>query len=115
MRHNLFSNFLLGHSCVTETCHFGLVCLEKPVLQTALSVLNNLCGDPIDSVMLFSHCFLKCFLFSGGIFLEVRFPLLELFIQPYAAHEGMTILYIYKPQGRDSKPNKYSGKIAKIT
>ena len=41
--------------------------------------------------MLFSHCFLKCFLFSGGIFLKVRSGLLlELFIQPYAAHKGMT-------------------------
>ena len=26
-----------------------IVCLEKPVLQTALSALNNLRGDPIDS------------------------------------------------------------------
>ena len=45
--------------------------------------------------MLFSHCFLECFLSSGAIFLKVRFdPLLELFTQPYVAHEGI-VAYIY--------------------
>ena len=45
--------------------------------------------------MLFSHCFLECFLSSGAIFLKVRSdPLLELFTQPYVAHEGI-VAYIY--------------------
>ena len=56
--------------------------------------------------MLFSHCFLEYFLSSGAIFLKVRSnTLLELFTQPYVAHKDMTTIYIYKPQGRDSKPN----------
>ena len=56
--------------------------------------------------MLFSHCFLECFLSSGAIFLKVRSdPLLELFTQPYVARRHDNNIYIYIPQGRDSKPN----------
>ena len=34
-----------GKKCVTETLPFGLVCLEKDVLETALSNWNHLVGD----------------------------------------------------------------------
>ena len=37
----------LGKKCVTEVEDFKLVCLEKPVLETALAVLNDLRGDKI--------------------------------------------------------------------
>ena len=35
----------LGKKCVTEVEDFKLGCLEKPVMETALAALNNLCWD----------------------------------------------------------------------
>ena len=37
----------LGKKCVTEVEDFKLVCLEKPILETALAALNNLRGDKL--------------------------------------------------------------------
>ncbi|XP_057296362.1 uncharacterized protein LOC130625322 [Hydractinia symbiolongicarpus] len=38
-------NHFEGKQCITEAETFGMVCLCKPVLTTALSALNNLRGD----------------------------------------------------------------------
>jgi len=40
--------FILGKKCVTESEGFKMVCIGKPVLETALSALNNLRGDLLD-------------------------------------------------------------------
>ena len=37
-----------GHKCITKSGQFRLACHAKPVLITALLVLNNPCGDPIE-------------------------------------------------------------------
>ena len=39
--------FLLGNICISKSSAFEVVCLNPHVLQTALSVLNNLRGDKI--------------------------------------------------------------------
>lgn len=44
----IFSCFLLGKMCVTEADNFKTICLFKPVLETALSAMNNLRGDKIN-------------------------------------------------------------------
>ena len=42
--------FLLGHSCITGAKAFEIVCTPKPVLETALSALNNLRGDSLKDI-----------------------------------------------------------------
>ena len=39
--------YYFGVTFVTAVEDFKLVCLEKPVMETALAALNNLCGDKI--------------------------------------------------------------------
>ena len=40
---------ILGKICITEAKDFHTIYLYKPVLITALSALNNLRGDALDS------------------------------------------------------------------
>ena len=54
--------------------------------------------------MLFSHCFLKRFLFSGGIFLKKVWPFTET-IYTAVCSTRKRVNIVYKPQGCDSKPN----------
>ena len=39
--------YFAGSSCITKSYDFKVVCLYQPVLETALSALNNLRGDNI--------------------------------------------------------------------
>lgn len=34
--------FFLGNKCVTEAATFAMVCLTKPVLETAIAAINEL-------------------------------------------------------------------------
>jgi len=42
-----YTSFILGQNCITLSNGFQMVCLAKPVLETTLSALNNLRGDPM--------------------------------------------------------------------
>ena len=43
-------NYFEGHKCITESEGFKMVCLSKPVLDTALSVFNHFRGDSIENI-----------------------------------------------------------------
>ena len=39
-----------GHRCITESEGYHMVCLAKHVLNTTLSALNRLRGDPMENI-----------------------------------------------------------------
>ena len=43
-------NYFEGHKCITESEGFKMVCLSKPVLDTALSMFNHFRGDSIKNI-----------------------------------------------------------------
>ena len=43
-------NYFEGHKCITESEGFKMVCLSKPVLDTALSVFNHFRGGSIENI-----------------------------------------------------------------
>ena len=43
-------NYFEGHKCITESEGFKMVCLSKPVLDTALSVFNHFRGESIKNI-----------------------------------------------------------------
>ena len=43
-------NYFEGHKYITESECFKMVCLSKPVLDTALSVFNHFRGDSIENI-----------------------------------------------------------------
>ena len=44
-RHTLYT---LGNRYITDSAAFQMVCLAKPVLETALAAINDLQGDNLD-------------------------------------------------------------------
>ena len=50
-------NYFEGHKHITESEGFKMVCLSKPVLDTALSVFNHFRGDSIENIDNKSHRF----------------------------------------------------------
>ena len=61
-----FYFFYTRHNRITESGQFRLVCLAKPVLITALSALNNLCGQYVVNRVIYFYVplwlkFVKCF------------------------------------------------------
>ena len=43
-------NYFEGQKCITESEGFKMVCLSRPVLDTALTVFNHFRGDSIENV-----------------------------------------------------------------
>ena len=43
-------NYFEGHKCITESEGFKMVCISKPVLDTALPVFNHFRGDSIENI-----------------------------------------------------------------
>ena len=68
-------NYFEGHKCITESEGFKMVCLSKPVLDTALSVFNHFRGESIKNIDNKSYRFAgyKQYIFPYLIILEKVF------------------------------------------
>ena len=68
-------NYFEGHKCITKSEGFKMVCLSKPVLDTALSVFNHFRGESIKNIDNKSYRFAgyKQYIFPYLIILEKVF------------------------------------------